>query len=89
MKKKKYLPLYYKWMETGKIPRDGLCHSLGRLSRRQLKLFAPTPDEADEHGHWRGHWGVMLNVYFPSDDYSFNEFRQTVLLFVAAMNGEL
>lgn len=88
-KKKKYLPLYEKWMEKGLLPNNGLCNSLP--NKEYLRdLFEPTYEECVLYRHLSGHWGSTLDEYSAGDAfYNFNEFRQTVVLFLAAMNEEL
>lgn len=82
--KNKYLPLYYRWMKTGKLPnQNGLCGELGRTqsgnwSFEENPLFLLLmPDNANTWYYWAGGTGV-----------SFNPLRQNIVLLMAAMNGE-
>lgn len=91
MKKKKYLPLYEKWMKSGKLPEDGLCN-----------LFVNDPlFELIDPG-WCGYWGYDgFDSYYGDpyyDDhcgsmnevwYDFTPLRQNIVLLMAALNGEL
>jgi len=83
--KKKYLPLYYKWMKQGRIPNDGLCNSLDYSEEFRL-YFA---------NNLRGYWGYNgesthnLCEIDPEGPYKFTPLRQNIVLFLAAMNGEL
>jgi hypothetical protein len=95
----KYLELYRKWMEQGHIDPlesgafNGMCHLFEK--DELFKLFKPTEAERDE---WNctAYWGCDLteedyrnyknNAYFCKN---FTETRQNIVLFMAAMNGEL
>lgn len=90
---KKYLPLYYEFIESGKMSHNGLCsvikYRLGYAEKRQFRLlFEPT---LKEERYWRTRLGFWLQ-----DDIEevggFNTFtptRQNALLLMAAINGEL
>jgi hypothetical protein len=93
MKDKKYLPLYYKWMETGSMnhlydwTHDGLCAAImvefGMDEMRRMKgLFIPD-SVADEGFYWGSGfcYNDMRGIFTP--------LRQTIVLFLAAMNNEL
>lgn len=86
-KKKKYLPLYYKWMELGGLPKsNGLCDEFGSFISQEFdplfELMLP-----DHHGIMSGYWAKEDNA---SDlGAHFGPLRQTIVLFMAAMNGEL
>ena len=56
------------------MPTAGLCSSLGWT--KDLALFMPTG--VKDYEFWAG-----------SDLYNFNELRETIVLFLAAMNGEI
>jgi hypothetical protein len=95
MKKKyRYLPLYEEWMENGSIPGEGLCGSLDKEGQELLKNFVPTNEDENvlmEDDYSIEYWGSGLKY---SDDviekmYSFTPLRQTIVLLMAAMNGEL
>lgn len=91
MKKKKYLPLYYEWLKTGRLPeRDntsGLCTFLGS----DFKHYFPDPNKKT------GFWGYDAKEYEDRDEYvawydfatKFTPLRQTIVLFMAALNDEL
>lgn len=95
MKKKKYLTLYYKFAATGRMKNHpasyingGIC---GALHNKDLKnfieLFRP---EYYDHSYW-GYpkrypdRGRAIEVA----TFGFNELRQNMILFLAAMNNEL
>ena len=92
MKKKKYLPLYKKWMKQGRIPHKskygcdgGLCSIFG--NDKKFQLLHPTMDELEYRRIW-GYWGLDEN-YGDLHINSFAPLRQTIVLLMAAMNNEL
>ena len=92
MKKKKYLPLYFKWMRSGRLNDEGLCcNELGD----NLKLFEPTEVDTARlirAGHCHIFWGSgggCNDPYIHGEEYDFTTLRQTIVLFLAAMNDEL
>lgn len=86
-------------MKTGKIPyrtkngnTGGLC---GCFGERALKLFQPEREELENSPTW-GYWGVdgEISRYSSQQGYLnkeiiFSPLRQTIVLFLAAMNDEL
>lgn len=85
--KKKYLALYEEWMKTKVLPGGGLCVVMGRDDL--FKLFLPTDEERYELSKeatpvcW---WGrESFNEFI----YEFGPRRQTIVLFMAAINNEL
>jgi hypothetical protein len=90
---KKYLKFYEDCAEIGFIPINtkngvvgGLC---GNFGNEVMSLFEPTPEDCREYNvcTW-GFWGHddWLDIYW---DTSFGPTRQNIVLFLAAMNGEL
>lgn len=83
MKKKKYLPLYEKWIKTGRLPNNGLCAIFP-----QDELFDLIDPEEGAHETYWGYEGSMkvpdLTMW-----YEFTTLRQNVVLLMAAMAGEL
>lgn len=95
-KKKKYLPLYYEWMESGELPMDGLCYSFVAKRvhcKRQLSMMSPYGDLDDSYGYWGA--SDINGESLTYDDFMkqranyFCPLRQTIVLFLAAMNDEL
>jgi len=60
--------------DNGSMPASGLCASLGWPA--DLDLFRPEMSSLFQH--WAG-----------QDVYNLNELRETIVLFLAAMSGEL
>lgn len=87
MKKKKYLPLYKKWMETGELPCTGLCASFREegMSYYELDNNFLTGNEIFNLNGWYAS-GYDRDVYTLG---KFTPLRQTIVLFMAAMNDEL
>ncbi len=71
----KYLPLYKKWMKTGRLPLAGLCCSL--YWAENIYLFKPR--NASHFSYWANNG---------ADEHTFNPLRQNILLFLACMNDE-
>lgn len=89
MKKKKYLPLYEKWVKAGKIPENGLCDIFENDSL--FSLIDP------ERGVPETYWGYddiqeehhQLKIPIMELWYGFTPLRQNIVLLMAALNGEL
>lgn len=83
--KENYLDLYYKWMETGKLPEYGLCSIF--LHDDIFNLIDP------ENGEGITYWGCdefELGVEYRCETANvFGPLRQNIVLLMAAMNGEL
>jgi hypothetical protein len=82
-------------MESGLLPDEGLCGCLNFNSDNALfHLITPTSQDLDNlkmqclsSSYWAYGGGVMDRGY--EKMFSFTELRQTIVLFLAAMNGEL
>lgn len=88
--RKKYLPLYEKWIEAG-LPKDGLCHCLDN-GDKFFELMKPV------HECWMvGYWAYCDGYGGPKYEvapvwriwHDFTPLRQNIVLFMAAMNNEL
>jgi len=89
--KKKHLAFYKKYAATGTIPENGLCQCSG-IDLELLKLFRPTKDVEKKlfiSDQAYGYWGSGLSIYDNNKYRSFTPLRQTIILFMAAMNKEL
>jgi hypothetical protein len=97
MAKKKYLELYYKWLECGILPRNGLCNCFGAprpggrfipdKSYLEFMLMFPPEDYLKLNLFPGLYWGVEstnVSCYHRV----FSPLRQNIVLFMAAMNGE-
>jgi len=98
MKKKKYLPLYEKWMKTGQLPECGLCNCFGECitddeyfldpSHQLFKLMYPEDIEMPQSEYWgRGPIEELVDIEKIHNE--FTPLRQNIVLLMAAMNGEL
>ncbi len=97
-KEKKYLKLYKEWIKTGKIGTDsvgnhnGLCntHKLG--SDPLFELFIPNIEDEvqlEKDGLSTSYWASGQDKNDYDNNYAFTPLRQTIVLFLAAMNDEL
>ncbi len=85
-KKKKYLPLYYEWMENFYLPRPGLCKSVGE---EVTNLFGPSGEYINDKWFWGFNGDEWEDETAMQRCYLFTTLRQTIVLFLAAMNDEL
>lgn len=88
--KKKYLTLYYEWMKTGRLPGGcGLCAEFyNALDYDDYQDFIKYihPQGEDWYAiNFAEYWGS--GICDPQLG-KFTPLRQTILLFMAAMNGE-
>lgn len=89
----KYLKFYYECLEKGEIPHNGLCNCFG-ISYDDT-TWAPSEDYGDdlrlffpnESGVNSGYWACEFNSV--NNHRLFTPLRQTIVLFLAALNGEL
>lgn len=96
MAKKKYLHLYKEWMEKGEISDMGLCNCFGSPFRGKyqplFELMRPTTEnllDIIDEGKDEVLWGADKPRFSPGDFKGFTPLRQTIVLFMAAINGEL
>ncbi len=76
--KKKYLPLYRKWMKAGKLPfKSGLCYCLSDLVDYDHEIYINAGADA-EWEHWQ-----------EAEFGDFDETRQNMMLLLAAIHNEL
>jgi hypothetical protein len=82
----KYLKFYEDCMQTGVIPDNGLCNS---LKRDKISLFEPEEvSELFPNNYW-GYGESTKDKRARRVATEFTTLRQTITLFVAAMEGEL
>jgi len=90
MKIGKYLKFHFDCLESGVLPSDGLCNS---LLGNSIQLFEPTDLDFKrlfKEGLPVAYWGCGCrygSLYERA--YKYTPLRQTIVLFLAAMNGEL
>lgn len=84
----KYLEFYNKYAPDGHLPNWGLCGSF--KNDELFKLIDP------ENGEFISYWAYSGELDFRLEDadddeihYRFTPFRETIVLLMAAMNGEL
>lgn len=100
MKKKKetpFLDFYMQHAHSGLMPHEGVCivaHALVFGADMYNDLFTPSEDDLLEykdeiynHKSVGCYWGSCSRT--SPRNFHFNAFRQTVVLFYAAINGEL
>jgi hypothetical protein len=92
----KHLQFYIDCMRTGVIPGDGLCLNTsdcaGVLSEVLLETLTPTLDERkqlDKEGYSSAYWASGISRHDPDTYNAFTSLRQTIILFMAAINNEL
>lgn len=81
-------------MITGRMPASGLCSAslLGYIDENLLDLMEPTladNEQLEAEGLETIYWASGLKESDPNVDYAFTQLRQTIVLFMAAMNNEL
>lgn len=90
---KKLINLYKEWMETGKIPGNGLCNSMPNDEYKySLEDFAPYSSDKlgiINDGESRNYWGAGLSPHHKGVSRDFTPLRQTIVLLICAMNNEL
>ena len=97
--KKKYLKLYEQWMITGKLPEEnGLCNEFGNCHNldggwdfNKHPLFELMLPDAiySRTGFWASEHDNNPTIPYIILASEFGELRQTIVLFMAAMNDEL
>jgi hypothetical protein len=95
----RHLNFYKKCFKTLDMPKPGLCRcaDCGLICESTLKEFTPTDSDHDQNViegtmdlfHPNGYWGAGLNISEDCRGDSFTPLRQTIVLFMAAMNNEL
>jgi hypothetical protein len=90
----KLIDLYHEWMETGKIkehPKSmgagGLCNAVPPKYLKTLELLEP--DDDDYTTFW-GNENYAYGADVASDiEYQFTPRRQTIVLLICAIHGEI
>ena len=94
MKKKPYyLNCYKKWLSVGSMPDEGLCICFAHddLTHSEVKQFEPNDSDLKQYKIRRKSGGTYWGSDSSSDPryHEFTPLRQTIVLFLAAMNNEL
>ncbi len=88
-------------MVKGEMQTDGLCSAANFdiIDRRILELFTPTEEDMEQLVEERqmpfgsnpdySYWASGLTIDHPRRVKGFTELRQTIILFMAAINNEL
>lgn len=96
--KGKHLAFYKECMETGELtytgPGSGLCQSArdGHIDQDLLRYFEPDADQVfilEAENLSNGWWASGLKRNDDEKYTAFTPLRQTIVLFMAAINGEL
>lgn len=82
---RKYLDFYYECMKTGQMPCDGLCQAFSQTD--EFKLI--DPDRGEQITYWGCDEPERGHEHRSNTAHVFGPLRQTVVLLMAAMNGEL
>src|SRR5688572_28705622 len=96
----KHLDFYYKYMQEGRLPFNGLCGCAMEclIDNEILKLVAPTDEDFEtlrssgfiaiaNGGYWGSGTLLHNNETEPDERVrAFSSLRQTIVLFMAALN---
>lgn len=85
-KKTPHLDFYKHCIEFGRMPVAGLCISED-IDSDNLMLFKPTKEEFGVESYW--YWWAYDGNVDNGRSFIFSPMRQTIVLFLAAMNNEL
>lgn len=91
----RHLQFYMDCIQTGEVKDHGIgsglcaCAGMGDIDEETLFLFEPNFENQMEDENSAGWWGAGLPSDDPDRHYKFTPLRQTIVLFMAAINGEL
>jgi len=84
----KLIDLHKKWVETGEIEdkkdaggMGGLCNAVPNKYYETLQMFEPE--------YYATYWASYQSRSDDKSIYAYNQLRQTIVLFICAMNNEL
>lgn len=91
----KLIDLHKEWCEAGGLPGDGLCNSVLKEDKDLLRMFEPSDADVNElwnQGMTAVYWGYGAPIEY--GDYrqrwrAYTPLRQTIVLLICAMKGEL
>jgi len=86
----KLIDLHKQWMETGMLPKDGLCNSLrGKYATNLKKHFDKTIGEYGTFWAYPLTYQQQIRHSYTEMALSYTPLRQTIVLLICAMNNEL
>lgn len=83
---------YKQMMETGRMPTPGLCEFLPKIYSESLQLLRPQWEEIirlERDGQSGLFWASGIPNRDTETTYSFTPLRQTIVLLICAMHGEI
>lgn len=94
MKNKKLIDLYKEWMETGELPKGGLCIALLDTKYEEIidEELSPTYEDRQtlkKEGLCTTYWASGLPEDHKDEMYGFTPLRQTIVLLICAIHNEL
>jgi len=94
----KYLEMYKEWAKTGELPRNGgyshiitggLCSLIDKDKLYPLHPISGDYAKLQCEDCSTAYWASGIPGYSKKDPYKFTPLRQNIVLFLAAMAGEL
>lgn len=90
----KLIDKHFQWMKVGRLPNtNGLCAPLSEEEYNiSFSLLRPTAQQARKQPNycWWGRESFSEGQIIDSREYEkYNSFRQTIVLFICAMHGEI
>lgn len=88
----KLIELYKKWMKSGELPDSGLCNSIQIKYEKLFLLFIPSRNEClalSKEGFDITYWASGLPADHKDEQIAFTPLRQTIVLLICAMAGEI
>lgn len=95
----KLINLHKKWMETGELPwgkdywwQGGLCSNIPQKYRATFDMFIPNKSEEDLLNKEKlgiTFWASGLEENATNEATSYTPLRQTIVLLICAMHGEI
>lgn len=77
-------------MEAGRMDEKGLCSEVvGTKYDTLLECFDPSYEERSRWGIYTGYWASGMDVFDFRKHYTYTPLRQTIVLLICAMEGEI
>ncbi len=86
------LDMYYNYCRKGIRRKNGLCGRMRIAAPNEWPLFIPTYEELRRHekdGYCPTYWGEKISIDVEDAGNDMTHLRQNIVLFIAAMRGEL